>query len=71
MSPFQKTHSSNNENKIKKIVHKNARELYGKRLNIYYNVYNNISDEERERMDEKYNPKSLLIKSQRPRRRKK
>ena len=52
-------------------MHKNARELYGKRLNIYYNVYNNISDEERERMDEKYNPKSLLIKSQRPRRRKK
>ena len=48
-----------------KVVYTNARELYGKLLNIYYHDYNDILDEEKERVDIKHNPKNLLIKGQR------
>ena len=48
--------------KKRKIAYKSAKELYRKLLSIYHNDYNDISDEEKERMDEKYNPKNLLIK---------
>ena len=33
--------------KSKKVVYKNARELYSKLLSIYYNDYNDIKDEEK------------------------
>ena len=56
----------------KKIVYNNARKLYNILLSIYHNDYNNdeeeerkITDEEKERMDKKYDPESLLIKCQR------
>ena len=44
-------------------MYKNARKLYSKLLGIYYNDYNDITDEER--ISKKYYPKNLLIKSQR------
>ena len=46
-------------------MYKNVRELYSKLLSIYYNDYNNITDEENKKMGKKYNPKNLLIKAQR------
>ena len=49
----------------KKIVCYNAIKLYNKLLSIYYDNYNDITDEEKEKMGEKYNPKNLLIKGQR------
>ena len=39
--------------------------LYSKLLSIYYDDYNEIADEEKEKMGEKYNPKNLLLKGQR------
>ena len=51
--------------KNKKIVYKNARELYSKLISISYNDYNDITDEEKKRMGKKYNLKNLLIKGQR------
>ena len=44
-------------------MYSNARKLYSKLLGIYYNDYNDITDEER--IIKKYDPKNLLIKSQR------
>ena len=44
-------------------MYSNARKLYSKLLGIYYNDYNDITDEER--ISKKYDPKNLLIKSQR------
>ena len=49
----------------KKIVCNNAKKLYSILLNIYFNDYNEITDEEKEKTDEKYNPNNLLIKGQR------
>ena len=49
----------------KKTVYNNAKKLYGKLLSIQYDDYNDITDEEKEKMGEKYNPKNLLLKDQR------
>ena len=49
----------------KKIVYNNAVNLYNTLLTIYFNQYNNITDEEKEKIDEKYNPNNLLIKGYR------
>ena len=51
--------------KNEKVVYNNARKLYSKLLSIYYNGYNDITDEGEERMGKKYVPKNLLIKGQR------
>ena len=48
----------------KKTVYNNAKKLYSKLLSIYYDDYNDITDEEKEKMSEKYNPKNLLLKGQ-------
>ena len=49
----------------KRTVYNNAKTLYSKLLCIYCDGYNDITDEEKEKMGEKYNPKNLLIKGQR------
>ena len=49
----------------KKTVYSNAKKLYSKLLRIYYDDYNDISDEEKEKMGEKYNLKNLLLMGQR------
>ena len=46
-------------------MYKNARELYSKLISIYYDDYNDITDEEKKRMSKKYDPKNLVIKGQR------
>ena len=46
-------------------MYNNARNLYSILLSIYSNDYNNIRDEEKERMGKKYDSKNLLIKGQR------
>ena len=38
----------------KKIVYKNAVNLYNKLLAIYFKDYNSIADEEKEKVDKKY-----------------
>ena len=48
----------------KRTVYNNAKKLYNKLLTIYYD-YNDITNEEKEKMGEKYNPKNLLSKDQR------
>ena len=49
----------------KKTVSNNTKKLYNKLLSIYYDDYNDITDEEKEKMGEKYNPKNILLKGQR------
>ena len=49
----------------KRTVYINGKKLYSKLLSIYYDDYNDIIDEEKEYMGEKYNPKNLLLKGQR------
>ena len=49
----------------RKIVFSNARKLYDMLLNIYFDDYNNITDEEKEKLGEKCNSINLLIKGQR------
>ena len=49
----------------KKTLYNNAKKLYNKLLSIYYDDYNDITDEEKEKMSEKYSPKNLLLKGQR------
>ena len=51
--------------KNKKIVDNNARKLYSILVNICYNDYKDITDEENERMGKKYVPKNLFINNQR------
>ena len=46
-------------------MYKNARELYSKLISIYYDDYNDITDEEKKRMSKKCDPKNLVIKGQR------
>ena len=51
----------------KKIAYHDAIKLYNTLLSIYFNDYNNISDEKKkkENMGEKHNPNNLLIKGYR------
>ena len=49
----------------KRTVYIDGKKLYSKLLSIYYDDYNDIIDEEKEYMGEKYNPKNLLLKGQR------
>ena len=46
----------------KDIVYKKARKLYSKLPSIYFNDYNNTTNEQKEKMGEKYSPNNLLIK---------
>ena len=46
-------------------MYNDAKKLYSKLLSIYYDDYDNVTDEEKERMGEKYNSKNLLLKGQR------
>ena len=46
-------------------MHNNAKKLYSILLSIYYNDYNEITDEEKENMGKKDNPNNLLIKGAR------
>ena len=41
-----------------------AKKLYSILLSIYYNDYNDITDEEKEKVGKRYNPNNLLIKGQ-------
>ena len=49
----------------KRTAYSNAKKLYSKLLRIYYDDNNDISDEEKEKMGEKYNLKNLLLMGQR------
>ena len=49
----------------KRTVYIDGKKLYSKLLSIYYDDYNDIIDEEKEYMGEKYNSKNLLLKGQR------
>ena len=49
----------------KRTVYNNAKTLYSKLLTIYYDDYNDITDEEKEKMGEKHNSKNLHLKGQR------
>ena len=49
----------------RKIVFSNAKKLYDMLLNIYFDDYNNITDEEKEKLGEKCNSNNLFIKGQR------
>ena len=58
-----KISTSKSEHKKKKeIVYNNAKRLNKILLSIYINSYNNILDEEKEILSEKYDPSNLLIK---------
>ena len=46
-------------------MYNNARKLYSILVNIYYNNYNDITDEKNERMGKKYVPRNLFINNQR------
>ena len=46
-------------------MYNNAKKLNKILLSIYINRYNNISDEEKEMLSEKYDPSNLLIKGHR------
>ena len=50
------------KSKKKKIVYNNALNLCNKLLSIYFNDYNNITNEKKEQMNKKYDPNNLLIK---------
>ena len=43
----------------RKIVYSTARKLYDMLLNIYFDDYNNITDEEKEKLGEKCNSNNL------------
>ena len=49
----------------KRTVYNNPQKLYNTLLSIYYNDYNVITGEEKEKMGKKYNPKNLLLNNQR------
>ena len=49
----------------KRTVNDNAKNIFSKLLSIYYDDYNDITDEEKEKMGEKYNPRNLHLKGQR------
>ena len=49
----------------KRIVYNNAKRLYNRLIISYYDDYNEIADEEKEKMGEKYYPNNLLFKGQR------
>ena len=66
MEEFEKITPGKAKTKAKKkIVYNNAKKLYIILISIYYNDYNDITDEEKKKMGEKYNPNNLLIKGQR------
>ena len=46
-------------------MYNKAKKLYNKLLSIYYDDYNDITDDEKEKIGEKYSPKNLLSKGQR------
>ena len=46
-------------------MYNNAKKLNKILLSIYINSYNNISDEEKEMLSEKYDPSNFLIKDHR------
>lgn len=46
-------------------MYNNAKKLNKIPLSIYINSYNNILDEEKEMLSEKYDPSNLLIKDHR------
>ena len=51
-----KTKTKNN------IVYNNALNLYNKLLSIYFSDYNDITNEKKKEMEEKYEPTNLLIR---------
>ena len=63
MEEFKKFTPGKAKTKAKK--KNNAKKLYSILLSIYYNDYNDITDKEKKKMGEKYNPNNLLIKGQR------
>ena len=44
-------------------MYHNAIKLYNTLLRPYFNDFNNVTDEEKEKIGEKYNANNLLIKS--------
>ena len=52
--------SNSKKKERKKIVYNNAIKLYNKLVSIYFNDYDNTTNEEKERMGEKYNPNNLF-----------
>ena len=66
LEEFKKSTSRKFKTKVKKrAAYNDAKKLYSKLLSIYYDDYNDITDEEKERMGEKYNLKNLLLTGQR------
>ena len=66
LEEFKKFTSRKLKTKAKKrTVYNNAKTLYSKLLSICHDDYNNITDEEKEKMGGKYNRKNLLLKGQR------
>ena len=43
-------------------MYNNVKNIYFKLLSIYYDDYKDNTDEEKEKMGEKYDPKNLLLK---------
>ena len=63
LNEFRKFNPRTEKLKIKKkSVYKNVVKLFNTLLAIYFNEYNNITDEEKEKMDEKYDPSNLFFK---------
>ena len=59
------THQAVNTRAKKKIVYNNAKNIFNKLLSICYNDYINITDQEKDKVSEKYDPRNLLIKGYR------
>ena len=43
-------------------MHKNAANLYNTLLAIYFNEYNNFTDEWKDKINKKYNPSNFFVK---------
>ena len=57
-----KNYSTKIETKVKKeTVYSNAKKLYSKLLSIYYDDYNDITDEEKEKIDKTFTFKRSKI----------
>ena len=66
MGEFKNFIPGKSKTKVKKrIVYNNAKRLYNRLISIYYDDYNEIADEKKEKMGEKHYPNNLLFKGQR------
>ena len=63
LSKFKKIKTQKEKRKKKKKtnVYDTSSELYNDFLEIYYDEYNELSDNKRNKMDPKYDPKTLFL----------